>query len=208
LDGVEAYILSLPDYSFERRLWEAGKLPAGVDEAGRGPLAGPVVAAAVILPRDCSLEYLNDSKKLSSRQRETILDLIKKYAISTAVGIVDAKVIDTINILRASLLAMEKAVNGLNPLPDSLLIDGSNRIFVSLPQETIIKGDSKSCSIAAASILAKVTRDSIMISYNDTYPEYNFIKHKGYPTREHLEAIRRFGPSPIHRKTFKGVMGN
>jgi ribonuclease HII len=183
-------------------------LPAGVDEAGRGPLAGPVVAAAVILPRDCSLENLNDSKKLSSRQRETILDLIKKYAISTAVGIVDAKVIDTINILRASLLAMEKAVNGLNPLPDSLLIDGSNRIFVSLPQETIIKGDSKSCSIAAASILAKVTRDSIMISYNDTYPEYNFIKHTGYPTREHLEAIRRFGPSPIHRKTFKGVMGN
>ena len=201
-------ILSKPDYSFERRLWRDGKLPAGVDEAGRGPLAGPVVAAAVILPRNCSLENLNDSKKLSSRQRETILDLIKKYAISTAVGIVDPKVIDTINILRASLLAMEKAVNGLNPLPDSLLIDGSNRIFVSLPQETIIKGDSKSCSIAAASILAKVTRDSIMINYNDTYPEYNFIKHKGYPTREHLEAIRRFGASPIHRKTFKGVMGN
>lgn len=200
--------MSKPDYSFERRLWRDGKLPAGVDEAGRGPLAGPVVAAAVILPRNCSLENLNDSKKLSSRQRETILDLIKKYAISTAVGIVDPEIIDTINILRASLLAMEKAVNSLNPLPDSLLIDGSNRISVSLPQETIIKGDSKSCSIAAASILAKVTRDSIMINYNDTYPEYNFIKHKGYPTRDHLEAIRRFGASPIHRKTFKGVMGN
>lgn len=200
--------MSPPDYSFEQKIWKTGKLVAGVDEAGRGPLAGPVVAAAVILPRNCSLENLNDSKKLSSRQRETILDLIKKYAISTAVGIVDPEIIDTINILRASLLAMEKAVNSLNPLPDSLLIDGSNRISVSLPQETIIKGDSKSCSIAAASILAKVTRDSIMINYNDAYPEYNFIKHKGYPTREHLEAIRRFGASPIHRKTFKGVMGN
>jgi ribonuclease HII len=197
--------LTLLDYSFERRIWETGKIPAGVDEAGRGPLAGPVVAAAVVLPKECEINGLNDSKKISPQKREILFKQIKSLAISIGVGIVEPEEIDRINILRAALLAMDVAVRNLNPQPDFLLIDGNARTSLLIPQETVIGGDSICYSIAAASIIAKVTRDSIMDDYHKLYPEYNFKKHKGYPTKEHLEALRKFGPCPIHRRTFKGV---
>ncbi len=198
--------MSLPDYSYEKKIWEIGRIPAGVDEAGRGPLAGPVVASAVILPQECNIAGLNDSKKLSPQQRETLFNQIKDLAAIIGVGIVAPEEIDRINILRASLLAMEIAVKNLSPQPDFLLIDGNTRTSILIQQETVVKGDSICCSIAAASIIAKVTRDSIMDDYHNTYPEYNFKKHKGYPTKEHLEALRKFGPCPIHRKTFRGVL--
>ena len=143
--------MGLPDYSYERRIWKIGKISAGVDEAGRGPLAGPVVAAAVILPEECEISGLNDSKKLSSQKRETLFKQIKSLAIVTGVGIVEPEEIDRINILRAALLAMEIAVKNLNPQPDYLLIDGNTRTSLLIPQETIVKGDSRCCSIAAAS---------------------------------------------------------
>jgi ribonuclease HII len=197
--------LSLPDYSYERRIWNMGKISAGVDEAGRGPLAGPVVAAAVILPEGCEIDGLNDSKKLSPQRREHLFHQIKGLAIITGVGIVEPEEIDRINILRAALLAMEVAVKNLNPQPDYLLIDGNIRTSLLIPQETVIKGDSRCCSIAAASIIAKVIRDSIMDDYHKIYPEYNFKRHKGYPTQEHFDALRKFGPCPIHRRTFNGV---
>jgi ribonuclease HII len=198
--------LILPDYSYEERIWKAGKISAGVDEAGRGPLAGPVVAAAVILPEECEIDGLNDSKKLSPKKRETLFNQIKSLGIVTGVGIVEPEEIDRINILRAALLAMEIAVKSLNPQPDYLLIDGNIRTSLLIPQETIVKGDSRCFSIAAASIVAKVTRDSIMDDYHKIYPEYDFRRHKGYPTKEHIEALRKFGPCPIHRRTFNGVL--
>lgn len=197
--------MNLPDYSYEKRIWELKKILAGVDEAGRGPLAGPVVAAAVILPEGCEIDGLNDSKKLSAEKRESLFHQIKSLAIVTGIGIVEPEEIDRINILRATLLAMEIAVKNLSPQPDYLLIDGNTRTSLLIPQQTVVKGDSRCCSIAAASIIAKVIRDSIMDDYHKIYPEYNFKKHKGYPTKEHFEALRRFGPCPIHRKTFKGV---
>ncbi|MGE5444521.1 MAG: ribonuclease HII [Ignavibacteriales bacterium] len=195
----------LPDYSYERRIWKIGKISAGIDEAGRGPLAGPVIAAAVILPEGYEFNGLNDSKKLSLQKRETLFHQIKSLAIATGVGIVEPKEIDRINILRAALLAMEIAVKNLNPQPDYLLIDGNTRTSLLIPQETVVKGDSRCCSIAAASIIAKVIRDSIMDNYHNIYPEYNFKRHKGYPTKEHFELLKKFGPCPIHRKTFNGV---
>ena len=198
--------MNLPDYSYERRIWKIGKLPAGVDEAGRGPLAGPVVAAAVILPKECEINGLNDSKKLSTQKREFLFDQIIRLAVSIGVGIVEPGEIDRLNILRAALLAMEGAVMKLNPKPDFLLIDGNIRTSLLIPQETVIGGDSTCNSIAAASIIAKVARDLIMDDYHNIHPEYNFKKHKGYPTKEHYEALRKFGPCPIHRKTFKGVI--
>ena len=198
--------MSLPDYSCERRIWKIGKLPAGVDEAGRGPLAGPVVAAAVILPKECEVNGLNDSKKLSHQKREILYHQIKAVAVSIGVGIIEPDEIDRINILRAALLAMEGAVMKLNPKPDFLLIDGNRKTSLLIPQETVIGGDSTCNSIAAASIIAKVTRDLIMDDYHNIHPEYNFKKHKGYPTKEHFEALRKFGPCPIHRKTFRGVL--
>ncbi|MGH7908433.1 MAG: ribonuclease HII [Thermodesulfobacteriota bacterium] len=198
--------MSLPDYSFERRIWGIGKVPAGVDEAGRGPLAGPVVAAAVILPEECEIQGLNDSKKLSHQKREILFDQIKAVAVSIGVGIIEPDEIDRINILRATLHAMENAVKRLDPRPHFLFIDGNIRTSLLIPQETITGGDSTCNSIAAASIIAKVTRDLIMYDYHNIHPEYNFKKHKGYPTKEHFEALRKFGPCPIHRKTFKGVL--
>jgi ribonuclease HII len=198
--------MSPPDHEMEKRIWANGKTPAGVDEAGRGPLAGPVVAAAVILPESFTIVGLDDSKKLTHLQRVKILDLIITYAVDLAVGIVDHEAIDSINILRASLRAMEIAVNNLGRKPDFLLIDGNQRTSLLIPQETVIKGDSRCCSIAAASIVAKVRRDEIMNEYHELYPEYNFRSHKGYPTKEHLEAIRKHGPCPIHRKSFRGVL--
>jgi ribonuclease HII len=190
----------------EKRIWANGKTPAGVDEAGRGPLAGPVVAAAVILPESFTIVGLDDSKKLTHLQRVKILDLIITYAVDLAVGIVDHEAIDSINILRASLRAMEIAVNNLGRKPDFLLIDGNQKVSLLIPQETVIRGDSRCCSIAAASIVAKVRRDEIMDEYHELYPEYNFRSHKGYPTKEHLEAIRKHGPCPIHRRSFRGVL--
>ncbi|MCZ6469177.1 MAG: ribonuclease HII [Candidatus Dadabacteria bacterium] len=198
--------MSPPNLEFEKEIWAKGRIPAGVDEAGRGPLAGPVVAAAVVLPDDCKIEGLDDSKKLSHSKRKKILEEIKLIAISYAVGIVEPDEIDRINILRAALLAMEISVKQLTTKPDYLLIDGNQKTSLLLMQETIVKGDSKSCSIAAASILAKVTRDSIMEEYHSIYPEYNFKGHKGYPTKEHYQALREYGPCPIHRKTFRGVL--
>ncbi len=198
--------MSPPNFDYEREIWAKGKIPAGVDEAGRGPLAGPVVAAAVVLPDDCEIEGLDDSKKLTQSKREKIFKEIKAISISYALGIVEPEEIDRVNILRAALLAMEISVKKLTTKPDYLLIDGNHRTSLMLIQETIVKGDSKSCSIAAASILAKVTRDSIMEEYHSIYPQYNFKSHKGYPTKEHYRAIREHGPCPIHRKTFRGVL--
>lgn len=198
--------MSPPDLTFEKEIWADGKIPAGVDEAGRGPLAGPVVAAAVILPEEFTLNGLDDSKKLTNPQRLQILERVISSALSFAVGIVDHEEIDRINILRASLLAMEKAVSSLDRKPDFLLIDGNQRTSLPIPQETIIKGDSRCCSIAAASIVAKVRRDELMNRYHELYPQYNFRTHKGYATREHMEAIKKYGPCPIHRKSFRGVL--
>jgi len=198
--------MSPPDHEMEKRIWARGRTPAGVDEAGRGPLAGPVVAAAVILPESIAIIGLDDSKKLTHLQRVKILDLIIASAVDIAIGVVDHEAIDSINILRASLRAMEIAVNNLGRRPDFLLIDGNQRTSLLIPQETVIKGDSRCCSIAAASIVAKVRRDEIMNEYHELYPEYNFRSHKGYPTKEHLEAIRKHGPCPIHRRSFRGVL--
>jgi len=178
---------------------------AGIDEAGRGPLAGPVVSAAVILSPVIQLTDVNDSKKLSPKKRARLYEKIYVHAISIGIGIVDAIEIDRINILQASLLAMAMAVDNLQPQPDCLLIDGTFGISSNLPQKPIAKGDSLSISIAAASIIAKVTRDRLMESYHDYYPQFGFSQHKGYPTKAHKEAIRKFGFSPIHRKSFRGV---
>lgn len=198
--------MSPPNLNYEKEIWAKGRIPAGVDEAGRGPLAGPVVAAAVVLPDDCEIKGLDDSKKISHSRRKIIFEEIKSVAISYAIGIVEPEEIDRINILRAALLAMEISVKKLTTKPDHLLIDGNQRTSLLLMQETIVKGDSKSCSIAAASIMAKVTRDSIMEDYHLVYPEYNFKGHKGYPTKEHYDAIKKHGPCPIHRKSFRGVV--
>jgi ribonuclease HII len=178
---------------------------AGIDEAGRGPLAGPVVSAAVILPVTFRDSEITDSKKLSPQKRQLLYDVIYAQAVSIGIGIVDPIEIDRINILQASLLAMAMAAENLDPRPDYLLIDGIFPISTDLPQQPIAKGDALSISIAAASIIAKVTRDRLMQKYHYYYPQFDFPKHKGYPTRAHREAIRKYGYCPIHRKTFKGV---
>jgi len=193
-------------YTYEKRIWEQSRIPAGVDEAGRGPIAGPVVAAAVILRDHPLIEGINDSKKLSDKRRRDLYDVIRQDALAYSVGIVEPGEIDRINILRAAMRAMEIAVEGLSIKPDFLYIDGNTEISSKIDQETIIKGDSKCPSVAAASIIAKVERDMIMESLHLEYPDYNFWKHKGYPTREHLEAVNRHGPSPVHRRSFKGVI--
>lgn len=174
----------------------------GIDEAGRGPLAGPVAAGAVILPRECEILYLNDSKKLSEKRREELFLEIQEKAVSWAVGLSDAKRIDEINILQATYEAMRSAVSKLSVVPDVLLNDAVIIPGIAIPQVKIIKGDAKSVSIAAASILAKVTRDHMMMDYDAQYPEYGFAKHKGYGTQAHIEALQKHGPCPIHRKTF------
>ncbi len=176
----------------------------GVDEAGRGPLAGPVAAGAVILPKECEILYLNDSKKLSEKRREELSVEIKEKATAWSVGIVGPEEIDRINILQATYMAMRKAVDGLPVRPDLLLNDAVIIPMVDIRQVKIIKGDAKSVSIAAASILAKVTRDHMMREYDKLYPEYGFAKHKGYGTAAHIAAIEKYGPCPIHRTTFIG----
>ena len=186
---------------------------AGIDEAGRGPLAGPVVAACCILPKDAVILYLNDSKKVTALRREALLPEIKEKAIAYGIGIVDEKRIDEINILQADYEAMRIAVQktsamlqakGLADAPGLLLNDAVTIPGVDIPQESIIKGDAKSVSIAAASILAKVTRDHLMEAYDAQYPEYGFARNKGYGTKEHIEALKRLGPCPIHRHSFIG----
>ncbi len=189
--------------SFENAAYKKGyNLIAGTDEAGRGPLAGPVVAAAVILPRDIFLENLNDSKQLSSKQRDVLFDEIKEKAVAWGVGIVDEKCIDDINILQATKQAMCEAVISLTPFPDLLLTDAVRLEEIPLEQISIVKGDCLSASIAAASIIAKVTRDRIIEKSDSLYPQYGFAKHKGYGTQEHINAIKKYGICPIHRITF------
>lgn len=193
-------------WAFENDARKSGhSLIAGIDEAGRGPLAGPVVSAAVVLPEIFSIDDVDDSKKLTPKKRADLFPRIQEAALAVGVGIVGPETIDSINILQAALLSMAKAVENLAIRPDYLLIDGPFPIPLNVPQKPLPKGDSLSISIAAASIIAKVTRDRMMVDFDRTYPEYGFSKHKGYPTKTHREAIRKFGCSPIHRKTFKGV---
>ncbi|MCD6152927.1 MAG: ribonuclease HII [Syntrophobacterales bacterium] len=190
--------------SFESEVRQLGfKSVAGIDEAGRGPLAGPVVAAAVILPHDYINADIRDSKKLTPLQREKIFKTIRNDAISIGLGFVEPSVIDEINILRATLLAMERAVLNLSATTDYLLIDGRDTINLPIPQKAIIRGDSLSISVASASIIAKVSRDHVMEKYHRQFPDYNFFRNKGYGTREHREAIIKYGYCEIHRKSFK-----
>ena len=178
---------------------------AGVDEVGRGPLAGPVVAAAVILPRDGIGERLFDSKKISSKKREDLYDIILSKAEGVGIGTIGQEEIDLLNIFQATLKAMAQAVEGLPIPPDFVLIDGTHGPTLSIPQKPIRKGDCLCNSIAAASIIAKVTRDRMMLEFHRQYPQYNFAKHKGYGTKEHLRAIEKFGVCELHRRTFRGV---
>ena len=193
-------------FEFESKASHQGfKNIAGIDEAGRGPLAGPVVAAAVIFPSKVNIPGLNDSKKLSANKREELFPKIQEISVAFGLAVVDQKVIDKINILQAARLAMKQAVETLKITPGLLLIDGNQKIDSTLNQWAIVKGDSRSLSIAAASVLAKVTRDRIMDGYHKLYPQYEFNRHKGYGTRLHRNLIQEYGPCPIHRSTFKGV---
>ncbi len=200
----------MPDYEFEKAAVNSGfSCICGVDEAGRGPLAGPVCAAAVILPEGAVIAGLDDSKKLTEKKREKLYDIIKQTAVAYSVAYGTLEEIETVNILEATYLAMNRAIEGLAVKPDFSLIDG-NRVprGIKIPCETIVKGDSKSMSVAAASVLAKVTRDRLMLEYDKKYPEYNFKKHKGYGTKEHTELIKQYGPCEIHRLSFlKNILG-
>lgn len=194
------------NYQWEDRLGQQGLIPvAGVDEAGRGPLAGPVVAGAVILPTDIDFSPFRDSKKMSAQARQRVFNLLTDHDIPYGVGLSSPAEIDRINILQASLLAMRRAVENLSAQPAALLIDGKFTIAMDLPQEALIKGEDKSASIAAASIVAKVSRDQLMTELAEQYPLYRFEQHKGYPTKLHKALISEHGPCPIHRRTFKGV---
>lgn len=191
------------EYIYELECQEKGyKNVCGIDEAGRGPLAGPVVSAAVILPIGLVIEGLDDSKKLTEKKREKLFDIIKEQAIDVSVGIATEKEIDEQNILKATFLAMKRAVDGLNVSPDYALVDGNQNPNIGLPTTCIIKGDATSPSIAAASIIAKVTRDRMMIELDKEFPEYLFKKHKGYGTKLHYEKIKKFGILDVHRRSF------
>ena len=193
----------MPDFSIELQKNELGyKYVCGIDEAGRGPLCGPVVAAACILPIGIDLPKLNDSKKLSPKVRLELFELIKEKAIAYSIGYGDVQEIDRINILEATLLAMRRAVEGLDIRPDYLLVDGNIFRDFDIPGESVVKGDAVSSSIAAASILAKVTRDLLCDELDALYPEYGIKNHKGYGTKVHIEALKKYGPTPIHRKQF------
>ena len=200
----------MPDFSYEIQAKNKGyKFVCGVDEAGRGPLAGPVCAAAVILPEDCVIEGLNDSKKISEKKREMLFDIITEKALAYSIAYGTLEEIEEYNILQATYIAMNRAIEGLNLKADFALIDG-NRVpkDITIPCETVVKGDSKSFSIAAASILAKVTRDRLMLEYDTKYPQYLFAQHKGYGTKVHYEAIKQHGVCEIHRLSFlKNVLG-
>lgn len=190
---------------YENELYKKNiTLVAGIDEVGRGPLVGPVVAAAVILPSDYYNERINDSKKITEKNREILYDIIKENAISIGIGIMSEDVIDEINILEATKLAMKEAIKNLDVLPEHILIDAV-KLDIDIPSTSIIKGDAKSQSIAAASIIAKVTRDRMLIELGNKYPEYGFKENKGYGTKKHIEAIEKYGVLKEHRKTFKPV---
>ena len=196
-------------WNYENHCWEAGyETVCGVDEAGRGPLAGPVCAAAVILPRGLDIPGLNDSKKLTAKRREALYDIITEQALAYGIAFASEQEIDEINILQATFLAMRRAFDAMQRRCDYVLVDGNRMPPMPVPGETVVKGDAKSPSIAAASILAKVSRDRVMLEYAKQYPEYQFEKHKGYGTKAHVEALHAFGPSPIHRRTFlKKILG-
>ena len=195
--------MSTDMWEIENEMFDQGyQLICGVDEAGRGPLAGPVCAAAVILPRDAEIPGLNDSKKLSDKRRRELFPIIKELAVAYAVVMVDEKTIDEINILQATFRAMEKAVNDLKVQPDYILVDGNKLPNLSVPAKAVVHGDSLSASIAAASVLAKVSRDDLMLEFAEEYPQYGFEVHKGYGTKAHCGAILEHGPCPIHRATF------
>lgn len=200
----------MPDFSYENEALNKGyKLICGVDEAGRGPLAGPVCAAAVILPENCVIDGLNDSKKISEKKREQLFDVIIEKAVAYSIAYGTLEEIEEYNILEATYIAMNRAIEGLNIKADFALIDG-NRVpkGIKIPCETVVKGDAHSCSIAAASILAKVTRDRLMLEYDKQYPQYLFAQHKGYGTKAHYEAIKQHGVCEIHRLSFlKNVLG-
>ncbi len=197
------------DYSIENEYREKGfDIICGVDEAGRGPLAGPVYAAAVILPSDCVIEGLNDSKKLTEKKREALFDEIKEKALAYGIASADEKEIDEINILNATFLAMKRAIDSLSVKPDLALIDGNQKPHTDIEEVTVIKGDAKSMSIAAASVLAKVSRDRFMLEMAEKYPQYEFARHKGYGTKLHYEKIAQYGVCDIHRRTFlKKILG-
>ena len=199
LERERQRIWNLKEYE---RKYESAGLVCGIDEAGRGPLAGPVVAGAVILPKDCSILYINDSKKLSEKKREELYPVILEQALAVGIGMASPQRIDEINILQATYEAMRLAIQNLSIKPDILLNDAVTIPQISIPQVPIIKGDAKSISIGAASIIAKVTRDRLMAEYDKIMPEYGFAKNKGYGTKEHMAAIQLHGPSPIHRRTF------
>lgn len=198
---------TVPTYDFEHVALDSGfTCICGIDEAGRGPLAGPVFAAAVVLPTDCEIPGLNDSKKLTEKKREALFDIIIEKAIAYSVASASEREIDEINILNATFLAMNRAFDGLSVKPDMALIDGNREPGVNAAQTTVVKGDSKSMSIAAASILAKVSRDRYMLELAKLYPQYEFERHKGYGTKLHYEKIREYGISEVHRKTFLKVI--
>lgn len=209
--GIPATLSPADTFSIERALYRRGlRCVAGVDEAGRGPLAGPVVAACVVLPPDGVSHPFRDSKQLTIRQRERLFALLQVNGARIGVGLADPREIEQLNILQASLLAMQRAVLACaetdgRAMPDYLLVDGTFQVPSAVQQRTLVKGESKSASIAAASIVAKVTRDRLMAEAHCRYPQYGFHRHQGYPTREHREAIRLHGPCPLHRRTFRGV---
>ena len=194
---------SVDKFAYERALFSEGaKYVAGVDEVGRGPLAGPVCAAAVILPRGLEIEGLNDSKKLSEKKRDKLFDVICSEAVSFGISFASVEEIEELNILNAALLAMNRAIEKLSVKPSLALIDGNRNSGISMPSRCVVKGDAKCADIAAASILAKVTRDRYMIKMAEKYPEYHFEKHKGYGTKVHYAALREYGPCEIHRPSF------
>ncbi len=202
LSGYEKELERTKRMKAYEREYECLGLICGIDEVGRGPLAGPVVAGAVILPKDCDILYLNDSKQLSEKKREELFEVIMEKAVSTGLGFVTPQKIDEINILQATYEAMREAISGLTPQPDVLLNDAVTIPGVKIRQIPIIKGDAKSVSIAAASIIAKVTRDRLMVEYDQMVPEYRCASNKGYGAAAHIEALRKYGPTPIHRKSF------
>ncbi len=199
-----------PDlYEIENTLRSRGlTLICGIDEAGRGPLAGPVCAAAVILPPGLIIDGLNDSKKLTEKKRDALYGVITAQAVSWGIGLATPQEIDTLNILQATYLAMHRAVNGLSLLPDYVLVDGNGDPRLLLPTETVVKGDGRSACIAAASVLAKVTRHRLLTALGAQYPEYGFEQHKGYPTKAHYEAIAKYGVTPEHRQSFLHTLQN
>lgn len=202
----DLFPIACDPFSFERSARTSGyQCIAGLDEAGRGPLAGPVVAAAVVLPPGLIISGLTDSKQVSERERERLYDVICGQAVTYGIGIIDELTIDEVNIYQATIIAMEHALQSLSPQPDYLLLDAITLPRVRIPQEAIIKGDVRSHSIAAASILAKVTRDRLMCELDKKYPRYNFKKHKGYATGEHLALLQQYGPCAVHRKSFRPV---